>query len=62
VRRVFAEAKDGRRDFLRSAFAAAAAGVAAAIGPAGGESLDDAEHQAIDAICLQAAAELGVAD
>ncbi|MFI4927795.1 MAG: sulfite dehydrogenase [Burkholderiales bacterium] len=30
VRRVFAEAKEGRRDFLRSAFAAAAAGVAAA--------------------------------
>jgi sulfane dehydrogenase subunit SoxC len=30
VRQVFAEAKEGRRDFLRSAFAAAAAGVAAA--------------------------------
>jgi sulfane dehydrogenase subunit SoxC len=30
VRQVFAEAKDGRRDFLRSAFAAAVAGVAAA--------------------------------
>ena len=29
VRQVFAEAKEGRRDFLRSAFAAAAAGVAA---------------------------------
>jgi sulfane dehydrogenase subunit SoxC len=29
VRRVFAEAKEGRRDFLRSAFAAAAAGAAA---------------------------------
>jgi len=29
VRRVFAEAKEGRRDFLRGAFAAAAAGVAA---------------------------------
>lgn len=28
VRRVFAEAKDGRRDFLRGAFAAAAAGIA----------------------------------
>lgn len=30
VRRVFAEAKEGRRDFLRSAFAAAAAGAAVA--------------------------------
>jgi sulfane dehydrogenase subunit SoxC len=30
VRQVFSEAKEGRRDFLRSAFAAAAAGVAAA--------------------------------
>lgn len=29
VRRVFAEAKEGRRDFLRGAFAAAAAGIAA---------------------------------
>lgn len=29
VRKVFAQAKDGRRDFLRGAFAAAAAGVAA---------------------------------
>ena len=42
VRQVFAEAKSGRRDFLRGAFAAAAAGVAAtgalaqADGPAGG--------------------------
>lgn len=42
VRRVFAEAKEGRRDFLRSAFAAAAAGVAAtgaarAAAPAAGD-------------------------
>lgn len=42
VRRVFAEAREGRRDFLRSAFAAAAAGVAAtgaarAAAPAAGD-------------------------
>jgi sulfane dehydrogenase subunit SoxC len=34
VRKVFAEAKEGRRDFLRSAFAAAVAGGAAAAGTA----------------------------
>jgi len=36
VRQVFAEAKDGRRDFLRSAFAAAAGGAAAAAAGAAG--------------------------
>ncbi|HYE38334.1 MAG TPA: sulfite dehydrogenase [Ramlibacter sp.] len=51
VRRVFAEAKDGRRDFLRGAFAAAAAGIAAtggarAASPAQGDPaiLDLPEH------------------
>ena len=37
VRRVFAEGKRGRRDFIRGAFAAAAAGVR------GGKSSEDAQ-------------------
>jgi sulfane dehydrogenase subunit SoxC len=40
VRQVFAEAREGRRDFLRSAFAAAAAGVAAAGASAAGAPND----------------------
>ena len=44
VRQVFAEAREGRRDFLRSAFAAAAAGVAAAGASAATAPIDGDPH------------------
>ena len=41
IKTVFAEAKKGRRDFIRNAFAAAAAGVAAPVALAQGNPVPD---------------------